>query len=94
MTKQDIFSNDITWLAQKKRIGEELNKIEDLIKCYKDPNTNAINRSIAANNISVHGETVRKEHRKLESIEAVVLREFSYLNPDIVIEDYDDDPMY
>ena len=53
MTKQDIFSNNITWLAQKKRIDEEHNKIEDMIKLYRDPNTNSINREVAASNISV-----------------------------------------
>ena len=89
MTKQDIFSNDITWLAQKKRINEELDKIEDMIKLYKDPNTDDINRSVAAGNISIYGENVRKEHRKMESIEAVVLREYSYLDPYTIIEDYD-----
>ena len=94
MTKQEIFNNDITWLAQKKRIDEELNKIEDMIKLYRDPNTNSINREVAASNISVYGENVRKEVRRLDAIEAELLKQFSYLNPDIIIEDYDGDPMY
>ena len=69
MTKQEIFNNDVTWLAQKKRIDEELNKIEDMIKLYRDPNTNSINREVAATNISVYGENVRKEIRRLDAIE-------------------------
>ena len=93
MTKQEIFNNDITWLAQKKRIDEELNKIEDMIKLYRDPNTNSINREVAATNISVYGENVRKEIRRLDSIEGELLKQFSYLNPYIVIEDYEEDPM-
>ena len=93
MTKQEIFNNDITWLAQKKRIDEELNKIEDMIKLYRDPNTNSINREVAATNISVYGENVRKEVRRLDAIEAELLKQFSYLNPYIVIEDYEEDPM-
>ena len=94
MTKQEIFNNDITWLAQKKRIDEEFNKIEDMIKLYRDPNTNSINREVAATNISVYGENVRKEIRRLDAIESELLKQFSYLNPDIVIEDYEEDPMY
>ena len=94
MTKQEIFNNDITWLAQKKRIDEELNKIEDMIKLYRDPNTNSINREVAATNISVYGENVRKEIRRLDVIEGELLKQFSYLNPFIVIEDYEEDPMY
>ena len=94
MTKQEIFNNDITWLAQKKRIDEELNKIDDMIKLYRDPNTNSINREVAATNISVYGENVRKEVRRLDAIEAELLKQFSYLNPFIVIEDYEEDPMY
>lgn len=94
MKKQEIFNNDITWLAQKKRIEDELNKIEDMIKLYRNPNTNAINRDISANNISVYGENVRKEVRRLDSIESELLKQFSYLSPDIVIEDYEEDPMY
>ena len=94
MTKQEIFNNDITWLAQKKRIDEELNKIEDMIKLHRDPNTNSIIREVAATNISVYGENVRKEVRRLNSVEEELLEQFSYLNPDIVIEDYEDDPMY
>ena len=94
MTKQEIFNNDITWLAQKKRIDEELNKIEDMIKLYRDPNTNSINREVAATNISVYGENVRKEVRRLDAIEGELLKQFSYLNPFIVIEDYEEDPMY
>ena len=93
MTKQEIFNNDITWLAQKKRIDEELNKIEDMIKLYRDPNTNSINREVAASNISVYGENVRKEVRRLDAIEAELLKQFSYLYPFIVIEDYEEDPM-
>ena len=93
MTKQEIFNNNITWLAQKKRIDEELNKIEDMIKLYRDPNTNSINREVAATNISVYGENVRKEVRRLDAIEAELLKQFSYLNPYIVIEDYEEDPM-
>ena len=93
MTKQEIFNNDITWLAQKKRIDEELNKIEDMIKLYRDPNTNSINREVAASNISVYGENVRKEVRRLDAIEAELLKQFSYLNPYITIEDYEEDPM-
>ena len=94
MTKQEIFNNDITWLAQKKRIDEELNKIEDMIKLYRDPNTNSINREVAATNISVYGENVRKEIRRLDVIEGELLKQFSYLNPCIVIEDYEEDPIY
>lgn len=94
MKKQEIFNNDITWLAQKKRIEDELNKIEDMIKLYRNPDTNSINRSIAASNLSVYGDNVRKEVRRLDAIESELLKQFSYLNPDIVIEDYDDDPMY
>ena len=94
MTKQEIFNNDITWLARKKRIDEELNKIEDMIKLYRDPNTNSINREVAATNISVYGENVRKEIRRLDAIESELLKQFSYLNPDIIIEDYEEDPMY
>ena len=94
MTKQEIFNNDITWLAQKKRIDEELNKIEDMIKLYRDPNTNSINREVAASNIAVYGENVRKEVRRLDAIEGELLKQFSYLNPFIVIEDYEEDPMY
>ena len=93
MTKQEIFNNDITWLAQKKRIDEELNKIEDMIKLYRDPNTNSINREVAASNISVYGENVRKEVRRLDAIEGELLKQFSYLNPYITIEDYGEDPM-
>lgn len=93
MTKQEIFNNDITWLAQKKRIDEELNKIEDMIKLYRDPNTNSINRDVAATNISVYGEKVRKEIRRLDSIEGELLKQFSYLNPYVTIEDYEEDPM-
>ena len=93
MTKQEIFNNDITWLAQKKRIDEELNKIEDMIKLYRDPNTNSINREVAASNISVYGENVRKEVRRLDAIEGELLKQFSYLNPYIVIEDYEEDQM-
>ena len=93
MKKQEIFNNDITWLAQKKRIEDELNKIEDMIELYRNPNTNSINRSIAANNISVYGENVRKEVRRLDAIEAELLKQFSYLNPYITIEDYEEDPM-
>ena len=93
MTKQEIFNNDITWLAQKKRIDEELNKIEDMIKLYRDPNTNSINREVAATNISVYGENVRKEIRSLDSIEGELLKQFSYLNPYVTIEDYEEDPM-
>lgn len=94
MKKQEIFNNDITWLACKKRVDEELNKIEDMIKLYRDPNTNSINREVAASNISVYGGNVRNEVRRLDVIEGELLKHFSYLNPDIVIEDYDDDPMY
>ena len=94
MTKQEIFNNDIMWLAQKKRIDEELNKIEDMIKLYRDPNTNSINREVAATNISVYGENVRKEIRRLDAIEGELLKQFSYLNPFIVIEDYEEDPMH
>ena len=94
MKKQEIFSNDIMWLACKKRVDEELNKIEDMIKLYRDPNTNSINREVAASNISVYGGNVRNEVRRLDVIEGELLKQFSYLNPDIVIEDYDDDPMY
>ena len=94
MTKQEIFNNDITWLAQKKRVDEELNKIEDMIKLFRDPNTNSINREVAASNISVYGENVGKEVRRLDAIEAELLKQFSYLNPFIVIEDYEEDPMY
>lgn len=94
MKKQEIFNNDVTWLAQKKRIDEELIKVENMVKLYRDPNTNSINRSIAASNLSLYGENVRKEVRRLDSIEAELLRQFSYLNPDIVIEDFEDDPMY
>lgn len=94
MTKQEIFNNDITWLAQKKRIDEELNKIEDMIKLYRDSNTNSINREVAATNVSVYGENVRKEVRRLNAIEGELLKQFSYLNPFIVIEDYEEDPMY
>ena len=93
MTKQEIFNNDITWLAQKKRIDEELNKIEDMIKLYRDPNTNSINREVAATNISVYGENVRKEIRRLDAIEGELLKQFSYLYPYITIEDYEEDPM-
>ena len=93
MTKQEIFNNDITWLAQKKRIDEELNKIEDMIKLYRDSNTNSIDREVAATNISVYGENVRKEIRRLDAIEGELLKQFSYLNPYIVIEDYEEDPM-
>ena len=93
MTKQEIFNNDITWLAQKKRIDEEINKIEDMIKLYRDPNTNSIDREVAATNISVYGENVRKEIRRLDAIEGELLKQFSYLNPYIVIEDYEEDPM-
>ena len=93
MTKQEIFNNDITWLAQKKRIDEELNKIEDMIKLYRDPNTNSINREVAASNISVYGGNVRNEVRRLDVIEGELLKQFSYLNPYIVIEDYEEDPM-
>lgn len=94
MKKQEIFNNDITWLACKKRVDEELNKIEDMIKLYRDPNTNSINREVAASNISAYGGNVRNEVRRLDIIEGELLKQFSYLNPDIVIEDYDDDPMY
>ena len=94
MKKQEIFNNDITWLACKKRVDEELNKIEDMIKLYRDPNTNSINREVAASNISVYGGNVRHEVRRLDIIEGELLKQFSYLNPDIVIEDYDDDPMH
>ena len=94
MKKQEIFNNDIMWLAQKKRIDEEINKIEDMIKLYGDPNTNSINREVAASNISVHGENVRKEVRRLDAIEGELLKQFSYLNPFIVIEDYEKDPMH
>ena len=94
MTKQEIFNNDITWLAQKKRIDEELNKIEDMIKLHRDPNTNSIIREVAATNISVYGENVRKEIRRLDAIEGELLKQFSYLNPYITIEDYEEDPMY
>ena len=94
MKKQEIFNNDVMWLAQKKRVDEELNKIEDMIKLYRDPNTNSINREVAASNISVYGENVRKEVRRLDAIEGELLKQFSYLNPDIVIEDYEEDPMY
>ena len=94
MKKQEIFNNDITWLAMKKRIEEELNKIEGTIELCRNPNTNAINRDVAANNISVYGENVRKEVRRLDAIESELLKQFSYLNPDIVIEDYEEDPMY
>lgn len=94
MKKQEIFNNDIMWLAKKKRIDEELNKIEDMIKLYRDPNTNSINREVAASNISVYGGNVRNEVRRLDVIEGELLKQFSYLNPDIVIEDYDDDPMH
>ena len=94
MKKQEIFNNDITWLACKKRVDEELNKIEDMIKLYRDPNTNSINREVAASNISVYGGNVRNEVRRLDLIEGELLKQFSYLNPDIVIEDYDGDPMY
>ena len=93
MKKQEIFNNDITWLAMKKRIEEELNKIEDTIELCRNPNTNTINRDVAANNMPVYGENVRKEVRRLDSIESELLKQFSYLNPDIIIEDYDD-PMY
>ena len=93
MTKQEIFNNDIMWLAQKKRIDEEINKIEDMIKLYRDPNTNSIDREVAATNISVYGENVRKEIRRLDAIEGELLKQFSYLNPYIVIEDYEEDPM-
>ena len=93
MTKQEIFNNDITWLAQKKRIDEEFNKIEDMIKLYRDPNTNSINREVAASNIAVYVENVRKEVRRLDAIEGELLKQFSYLNPYIVIEDYEEDPM-
>ena len=81
-------------MAKKKRIDEELNKIEDMIKLYRDPNTNSINREVAATNISVYGENVRKEIRRLDVIEGELLKQFSYLNPFIVIEDYEEDPMY
>ena len=94
MTKQEIFNNDVTWLAQKKRIDEELNKIEDMIKLYRDPNTNSINREVAASNISVYGGNVRNEVRRLDVIEGELLKQFSYLNPYITIEDYEEDPMY
>lgn len=94
MTKQEIFNNDVMWLAQKKRIDEELNKIEDIIKLFRDPNTNSIIRDVAATNVSEYGENVRKEVRRLDSVETELLKQFSYLNPDIVIEDYEDDPMY
>ena len=94
MTKQEIFNNDVMWLAQKKRIDEELNKLEDMIKLYRDPNINSINREVAASNISVYGGNVRKEVRRLDAIEGELLKQFSYLNPDIVIEDYEEDPMY
>ena len=94
MKKQEIFNNDIMWLAKKKRIDEELNKIEDMIKLYRDPNTNSINREVAASNISVYGGNVRNEVRRLDVIEGELLKQFSYLNPDIVIEDYDGVPMY
>ena len=94
MKKQEIFNNDIMWLAKKKRIDEELNKIEDMIKLYRDPNTNSINREVAASNISVYGGNVRNEVRRLDVIEGELLKQFSYLNPDIVIEDYDDDKMH
>lgn len=93
MTKQEIFNNDVMWLAQKKRIDEEINKIEDMIKLYRDPNTNSINREVAATNISVYGENVRKEIRRLDSIEGELLKQFSYLNPYVTIEDYEEDPM-
>lgn len=93
MTKQEIFRNDITWLAQKKRIEEEIDKIEVMIKLYRNPNTSSINRGIAASNMSIYGENVRKEVRRLDSVETELLKQFSYLNPDIVIEDYEDDPM-
>ena len=94
MKKQEIFNNDVMWLAQKKRVDEELNKIEDMIKLCRDHNTNSSNREVAASNISVYGENVRKEVRRLDAIEGELLKQFSYLNPDIVIEDYEEDPMY
>lgn len=94
MTKQEIFNNDITWLAQKKRIEDRLNRIEDMIKLYRDHDTDPINRNVAANNMSVYGEIIRTEHKRLYSIEEELLKQFSYLNPDIVIEDYEEDPMH
>lgn len=93
MTKQEIFNNDVMWLAQKKRIDEELNKIEDIIKLFRDPNTNSIIRDVAATNASEYGENVRKEVRRLDAIEGELLKQFSYLNPYITIEDYEEDPM-
>lgn len=93
MTKQEIFNNDVMWLAQKKRIDEELNKIEDIIKLFRDPNTNSIIRDVAATNVSEYGENVRKEVRRLDAIEGELLKQFSYLNPYITIEDYEEDPM-
>lgn len=93
MTKQEIFNNDVMWLAQKKRIDEELNKIEDIIKLFRDPNTNSVIREVAATNVSEYGENVRKEVRRLDAIEGELLKQFSYLNPYITIEDYEEDPM-
>lgn len=93
MTKQEIFNNDVVWLAQKKRIDEELNKIEDIIKLFRDPNTNSVIREVAATNVSEYGENVRKEVRRLDAIEGELLKQFSYLNPYITIEDYEEDPM-
>ena len=91
MKKQDIFNNNILWVGANKKIEEELNSIEETIKLFRDPNSVRFNKSIAANNISVHADKVRKLYKELESMEEEILNQYFYVYPDEKVEDDDQD---
>ena len=82
MTKNEIFKNNISWLAKEKEIRERIEDIKSNLEFYENGGC----RSIAASNIALYGGELRRLSRELDTLEDVLISEFRYVNRDVEIE--------
>ena len=91
MKKCEIFENNISWLAKKKDIDETVECIKKNLELYDEKSDR---KGVAASNVALYGSELRRKCKEFEELENVLISEFKYVNPDIEIEDDDEDELF